>query len=619
MDEPFQRIFTRSGSLEDAPQSLNTQAALGPVRQPRRSQFAWLVRHFLERFFNHETASPDGDAKTRLVQIAFAAGLPPFLVGMYLWPIYHPWPPGPLSTGPYPGYWLQANHHLFFVLYSFVALGIATVFEWDLFFPDILDLSILGPLPIAPLRSFAARVASIAIFILGFLFDANVLAPFVLPLATDPPNLARFLAAHILAVTASGLFAAIFILALNGVLLAILGEHLFRRIALLLQSTVIAVLVMLMLFFPVLSGAVPVLLRSGSARWFPPFWFLGIYQQILGVPSDVSSTVGNISPLPLFTSLARTAFAVTGLTLALAVLSYPLAYIRKTRELVIGQGTHRATTRLFRPLNFLLHHTILRPPPRRAVFHFINQTLPRVPRYRIYLVLYGGVGLSVVTASLLRIDTIHQHIRIAVSPEGIRAALAIVVFWVIAGLRMAFVSSGNQRGRWIFRIIHGNPTPFGAAIEQSRATRAWVLLFTGLFTLATFFLLRLISPLELRTASATASQALVAAAMCLLLTDAFFLHVTTIPFTGESPREQPNLAFTVLKYYAFFPFIAALPVGLEPWIEASPRHLLIAIAATVVAHALFTRRHNNILREFSNQLPLEDDEEDFPMKLGLRY
>ena len=34
----------------------------------------------------------------------------------------------------------------------------------------------------------------------------------------------------------------------------------------------------------------------------------------------------------------------------------------------------------------------------------------------------------------------------------------------------------------------------------------------------------------------------------LVLTDAFFLNVNSIPFTGESPREQPNLALTVLEY-----------------------------------------------------------------------
>jgi hypothetical protein len=94
MSDTFQRLFTMS---EAQPLALNAQAALNLVRPPERSQFSWLIRHFLERFFNHETASPDGDAKTRLVLIAFATGLPWLMVAVYLWPVYHPfphWPPG---------------------------------------------------------------------------------------------------------------------------------------------------------------------------------------------------------------------------------------------------------------------------------------------------------------------------------------------------------------------------------------------------------------------------------------------------------------------------------------------------------------------------------------------
>ena len=163
------------------------------------------------------------------------------------------------------------------------------------------------------------------------------------------------------------------------------------------------------------------------------------------------------------------------------------------------------------------------------------------------------------------------------------------------------------------------PAHLDAAIEQSRATRLWVLLWTGLFIGFAGSALCVLAPPELRTGPAIASQALFAVGMCLVLTDAFFLHVTAIPFTGESPHEQPNLALTVLKYFTFFPVVAALPVRLEPWIEARPNHFLIAGLIFGAAHLLLQRSHRTILREYSSQLALEDDEEDFPMKLGLRY
>lgn len=609
--EEFQRLFMMA---EPAALSLNAQAALGAVREPRRSQFSLLVRHFLERFFNHETASPDSDAKGRLILIAIATGIPGFMVALYLWPVYHPfigWPPGrPLDAGPTP-YWLQVNHHLFFVLYSFVAMGIVTVFEWDLFFPDLLDVFVLTTLPIQDRRLFAARVAAIAIFIVGFLFDANFLAPLVIPASFDPPNLTRLLGGHLLAVLGSGLFCSAFMLALQGVLLSVLGERLFRRLSLILQGLSISVLLMLLLLFPVLSGAVPVVLQSGSkyVLYCPPFWFLGIYQRLLEGPSA----------LPIYGRLAETGCLALLITIAVAMLAYPLAYLRRVGQLVVGPGTHDTRSWSSRPLDLVLHATLIRPPARRAVFHFIGQTLLRVQRYRIYLVLYGGVGFSIVAATVLRIAVVHTQVRMEISDDGIRAAVGIAAFWTIAGLRMAFVSPGNQHGNWVFRIVHGRPPHFCAAIDMLLAAKVFVLGCGAIVTFGTFLALRAFAPSELLTRPATASQLLIAAGMCLLLTDVFFINVTTVAFTGEPQREQSSLAFTLLKCFTFFPFVAAFPLVSEPWIEANVRHFIFAAAAIAAAHLALRRRYCKAVFEHANFLQLEDDEEEFPMKLGLRY
>lgn len=593
--------------------SLNAQAALGPARVLERSQVSLLIRHFLERFFNHETASPDGDAKARLVLIAVATGLPPFMVAIYLWPVYHhvivypqdhPFVDTPVA------YWPQVNHHFFFVLYSFVALGIITVFEWDLFFPDLLDIFVLGTLPVAGRRVFLARAAAIAVFILGFLFDANFLAPVVLPMATDPPNLLRFVAGDVVAEAASGLFAASFILALQGVLLSLLGERLFRRFSLAVQGLAVTILVVLMLLFPVLSGVTPALLQSGGSlvRWFPPFWFLGMYQRLLEGPSA----------LPVFTELAKIGIAGTLVVVATALAAYPVAYLRRVRQLVEGPQTRSTRNRMAAPLNAVLHATLVRPPLRRAVFHFIGQTLLRVPRYRIYLVLYGGVGLSVVIAMVLRFTMTGQQLQVRVSADGIRVAIGVVAFWVIAGLRTAFVSSGNERGNWTLRIVHGSPPPFEAAIEQLLAAKVWTGLCGAVVTIAAIGALRLVAPAELRSGQATAAQLLVAAGMCLLLTDAFFVNVTIVPFTGGA-REQPNLAFTVLRYFTFFPMVMILSAVSELWLENGGKRFGIAAVSIIVAHLWFRKRHRDMVRQNSNQLELEEGEEDFPIKLGLRY
>jgi FtsH-binding integral membrane protein len=190
---------------------------------------------------------------------------------------------------------------------------------------------------------------------------------------------------------------------------------------------------------------------------------------------------------------------------------------------------------------------------------------------------------------------------------------------VIAGLRTAFVSSGNQRGNWAMRIVHGQPPHFEAAMEQLLAAKMWVMLCGTVVTMGAVAAFRLVAPAELLTRPATAAQLLVAAGMCVLLTDAFFLNVTMVPFTGEPQREPSNLAFTMLRYFTLFPVVTALSIASEYWIENSAQHFGIAAISIVVAHLWFRKRHRDVVRLHSSQLELEEGEEEFPLRLGLRY
>ena len=104
-----------------------------------------------------------------------------------------------------------------------------------------------------------------------------------------------------------------------------------------------------------------------------------------------------------------------------------------------------------------------------------------------------------------------------------------------------------------------------------------------------------------------------------MLTDIFFLHVTIVPFTGEPPREESSLAISMLKYMAFVPLVASLPVSVEPWMELSVLHCVVAVLVIAAAHMALRRRYRGVIWEHCNMAELEDGEDEFPMKLGLRY
>ena len=136
-----------------------------------QSQFEILVRHIFYRFLHNELLTSDDDETKRVMQISCAIAVPGMLVALFLFPAYHAFPPYPV---PRP-FWAQAGDHYFYVMYSFVVMGAATVFEWDLLFPDLVDVFVLTVQPIASRHVFFARVLALAIFLGLVLFGTSIL------------------------------------------------------------------------------------------------------------------------------------------------------------------------------------------------------------------------------------------------------------------------------------------------------------------------------------------------------------------------------------------------------------------------------------------------------------
>jgi hypothetical protein len=337
---------------------------------------------------------------------------------------------------------------------------------------------------------------------------------------------------------------------------------------------------------------------------FPPFWFLGVYERLF----DGGET------LPAFSALARTGLLATAAMIVLACVSYPLAYRSRMRNVVEGSGSRSTQSWFAAPIMVLLHRTLLRVPQQRGIFHFIGQTLTRTPRHRVYLAMYGGLGLALVISCALIFKIGHGRIGLALSAEGLRAAVPIIAFWTVAGLRAAFLGPADRRVNWIFRVIHGKP-----GWNESAATRMWVLLWALALTLGSIAVIHLVAPPELRDWRAFVIQIFTGVSLCLLLTDAFFLSVKTVPFTGKRATGSMNLAYVLIQYFGLFPPLVLITLSLEEWIAAGPGHLLLAAVVVVAVHVELLRRHRKILSDSVNLLDVDDDEEEFPQRLGLRY
>src|SRR5271170_306058 len=579
--------------------SLEVQAQMRSKEIVRMNRFVVLARHFFDRFFDNPMTSADGGNGIRVIQVLVIIAVPSLFVALSLMPSYFIFPP---NTAPR-GYWPRVSDHYFYVMYASIAVGAATVFEWDLLFPDLLDVLVLTPLPVPARKFFTAKIAALGFFLALFLLASGVPGAIFLPIIAEEPNVIRHFIAHVLAVTVGGLFTAGFFLSLQGILLNTLGERVFRWISPVLQALSLTVLLIVLFLFPLLSHNLQLLLTSGNqaAEWFPIFWFLGVYQALLE---------GSAAPHIFHALAARGAFALF-FVLALTVLTYPLAYRRKMRTAIEGHVAKKSRNWLAAAKDMVLHTVFIMRPAQRAAYHFISQTLKRAPHHRVYLSMYGGVGLALLIATTIKFQQRDGQLHLVYSKFGLRSAIPIAAFLVVSGLRVAFMSPVELRANWLFHVIGARPSQ-----DHVSATLRWTLLRAAFVTAAVLLLGKVLSPSTFPGWPQMLSQLLVAQGLCLLLIDIFFLSFLSVPFTAPLAYSKRNLAMYVAALlFLFVPFIQTT-IDIGHWIERHPVHFLIAASFILTAHILLQRHQHKNVREQADWYE-DADINEFPQRLGL--
>jgi hypothetical protein len=215
-------------------------------------------------------------------------------------------------------------------------------------------------------------------------------------------------------------------------------------------------------------------------------------------------------------------------------------------------------------------------------------------------------------ATILRVTVANHQVVVKSSSDGIRSAIGIVSFWTIAGLCTTLGSPGNQRAGWVFRVVHGPHPCFAVARDMLSAAKRWVLLWGLIVTFGACLAFHFMTPFEFRTWQATVSQLLVGFGTCLLLTDFFFLNVTTLSLTGGGASEQSSLAATVLTYIVRISIVTWLSVLCESWIEKSIQHFILAAVGIAAGHLVLRIRYWALVREYCNSL----DPEDYELEVG---
>ncbi len=404
--------------------------------------FLSLRRAFQRRFFEHELLSSGGDVREPLAD--FMAILITFgIVLCYKLINEH-------SSVPYfagravRGRMAWADQQLL-VTISIAVAAVFVILCWETLFPDLTDCLVLSPLPVRMWTVFAAKLGAV-LPVFGILVGCTNLFPILVYPALMSVYLSRPVWLSIVAYAVSFGAASIFVLsaamALQGVLVNLLPYRIFQRASAYVQAVLLGCVLLLFFVTPnaTLDDMADPYNRFASAV-LPPFWFVGIYEAVMGNAS------------PEVPRLAGIGIAAILIALATAGIAYSFGYARYVRRTIEGGSAVRQHRRAERRWIAALRRAAIPNIRERALFNFVWRTMTRSRTHRLMLGGYVGVGaafLLVALATTVR----HRGWAVLFRPDASTAAIPIVIsFFVLLGMRVVFSLPVNLKANWIFRML----------------------------------------------------------------------------------------------------------------------------------------------------------------------
>jgi predicted permease len=400
-----------------------------------------------------------------------------------------------------------------------VAMGVTallTVLQWQSLFPSLRDCLALAGLPVSARQIFVAKSGALLLAFAVFVPALNLPWAMLFAAVTsghwqENPPLHRLIAANFAAAGGACVFIFFSLLACQGILLNILPSRLFARVSLFVQASV---------FIATLS-ALPLYDRQPAmARWWPPCWFLDLWEAIL----KGSGSAG------------RNAVLAMALPAAISVLAYLLSYHRY-RRLLLETRSNPASGRRTGLGSRLLERWI--PDPRQqAAFAFIWKTLSRSRSHRLILLAYGGIALGAITKGALDMP------RPSLRDEGMYGLIVTLAplalgMLVTAGLRYLFALPESLGANWIFQTTD---------LEGRAAWLAAVERFVICCGIAPVFLATLPAAVAILGWLRALAVMVLAFLAALVWFEALFRRWRKLPFTcSYLPGKQP-VWLTLMRY-----------------------------------------------------------------------
>ncbi len=408
-----------------------------------------LVRHFLSQMLALEQISSREQMQRTMAAALGLFGCLGFLLPRMYFGKYHY-----LSNLPTADLYLSAVRadRIFFIAVSMLAAGLITVLQLQALFPGERDYLILKPLPVSLRQIFTAKFLSCFLVAVVVIVDTNLAISFIFPVVASgkwqhPSFGTTYVLAHALATMGAGLFVFLVFTAMQGVLLNLLPPRAFERISVVVQAVL---LIALMVAAPYVLD-LPNWHRTFAARprwmwFFPPAWFLGVYETVLG-NRDV-----------YFVRLAAMAAKASGLALAVSLAAYWVSYRRHARR-VLEQGViNRRRAKLGAAATAAVFHMFFPNARQRAVLGFSALTFRRSRYHKLIAAAFVAVALMIATNTAGTMLLAHLRSGRAWRSWEIQPLLAlplVITLLTISGLCYSFQIPTEVRANWVFRLCDG--------------------------------------------------------------------------------------------------------------------------------------------------------------------
>lgn len=432
----------------------------------------------------------------------------------------------------------------FFAVLSLTAAGAMAVWKWDSLVPDRRDYGNLAHLPISGGRIFLANLLALLFLAALVSVDINLGSSLLFPIVacwtvSSFGYVAAFFITHLISVVLAAVFGFMAVLAILGVLMALLPYHAFRKCSVYVRSALLIFFVALLMT----STSEPHKLEATRsaiswARVPPTAWFAALCQWLRGVPD------------PLFAGLSAAAIFGSIAVLVIAVGAYALSYrrcfLRSAETMVVlpagGGVIARAVLRA-------LDKTLLRSPFQRGGFRFAIKALFRSETHSLTWIGFMGVGVMIASNNLLLADAKLGPSSALPSTVALGVPL-VLTYFLMFGVRVAFEIPAPLRSNWTFR--------FGV----DPATRQCTALAKRVMVAFEFPLLAVCLGLYayLWGWRMALVHSLVLAVMAALLMETLLLNFRKIPFTCSAPPfKQTTIVSVILYIIGLFAFSSAIP------------------------------------------------------------